>query len=123
MAAWAMAPRVPGWEDLPLDEFFYALEHPGRESSGRLQHLIAWAVERNEEVFAYPQILAAAGAYDQITDYFTEEGWYWYPNLHEFRQSDRFKQLIRDSGVLTVWRERGFPPQCRMLGGEDFECD
>ena len=123
MTAWALAPRVEGWEELPLDELFYALEHPGRQSSDRLQNLISWAVDRNEDVFAYPEILVLAGAYEQITGYFTEEGWYWYPNLREFRQSDRFKWLMRNSGVLTVWRERGTPPQCRLLAGEDFECD
>jgi TolB-like protein/tetratricopeptide (TPR) repeat protein len=40
-----------------------------------------------------------------------------------FRQSDRFKDFIRSSGLLAYWQERGFPPQCRATGDRTFECD
>ena len=29
----------------------------------------------------------------------------------------------KESGVLDYWHERGFPPQCRPIGSDDFECD
>jgi hypothetical protein len=49
--------------------------------------------------------------------------WMWGPDLKHFRQSPEFKQLIEELGSQDYWRSRGFPPQCRPLGEDDFECD
>jgi hypothetical protein len=35
----------------------------------------------------------------------------------------RWKEQVRRDGILELWRTRGFPPQCRPLGTDDFECD
>jgi len=35
----------------------------------------------------------------------------------------RWKEQVRRDGILELWRTRGFPPQCRPLGADDFECD
>jgi TolB-like protein/Tfp pilus assembly protein PilF len=35
----------------------------------------------------------------------------------------RWKEQVRRDGILGLWRTRGFPPQCRPLGADDFECD
>jgi TolB-like protein len=40
-----------------------------------------------------------------------------------FRNSPAFKRKLDQSGVLTYWREHGFPPQCRAVGAKDFTCD
>ena len=34
----------------------------------------------------------------------------------------RWKEQVRRDGILDLWRTRGFPPQCRPLGADDFEC-
>jgi TolB-like protein/tetratricopeptide (TPR) repeat protein len=47
----------------------------------------------------------------------------WDPIMHAYRQSAEFKSYIRDSGVFEYWKQAGFPPQCRPLGDDDFECD
>jgi TolB-like protein/Tfp pilus assembly protein PilF len=47
----------------------------------------------------------------------------WDPMMAAYRQTEPFKNYIRESGVHDYWREHGFPPQCRPLGGNDFECD
>jgi TolB-like protein/tetratricopeptide (TPR) repeat protein len=39
------------------------------------------------------------------------------------RNDPRWKAQIRRSGILALWESRGFPTQCRPLGGDDFECD
>ncbi|WP_420434194.1 tetratricopeptide repeat protein [Hyphobacterium sp.] len=39
------------------------------------------------------------------------------------RNDPRWKAQIRRTGTLALWRERGFPAQCRPLEGDDFECD
>jgi hypothetical protein len=49
--------------------------------------------------------------------------WMWGPDLKRFRQSPEFKLLLEDLGSHTYWRSHGFPPQCRALGEDDFECD
>tara|TARA_R110002073_G_scaffold121150_1_gene263456 strand:- start:89 stop:1957 length:1869 start_codon:yes stop_codon:yes gene_type:complete len=44
------------------------------------------------------------------------------------RNDPRWKAQIRRAGILALWRERGFPAQCRPLPAvngqdDDFECD
>ncbi len=34
----------------------------------------------------------------------------------------RAKRLLRDFGFEAYWREKGWPPLCRPLGDDDFEC-
>lgn len=48
----------------------------------------------------------------------------WDRAMRNYRQTEIFKNYIRESGVHRFWRENGFPPQCRpILGSDDFECD
>jgi len=35
----------------------------------------------------------------------------------------RWRQLVRELGLLDLWKARGFPDGCRALGDDDFECD
>lgn len=41
----------------------------------------------------------------------------------EWRNTPSYKRMINRIGVGKYWREHGFPPQCRPLAGDDFECD
>jgi len=47
----------------------------------------------------------------------------WQPEFHAMRQLDLFRDRVRENGVLEYWQEYGFPPQCRPVGDDDFECD
>ena len=47
----------------------------------------------------------------------------WSDSFRRFRQTEAFRQIIRDTGVLAFWREHRFPPLCRPVGDDDFECD
>jgi hypothetical protein len=47
----------------------------------------------------------------------------WGPDFRTYRQSQNFKSMIRDSGVHAYWQTRGFPPNCKPLAADDFECD
>ena len=40
-----------------------------------------------------------------------------------FRNSPGFKRKLERNGVLTYWRAKGFPPQCRAVGAKDVTCD
>jgi len=35
----------------------------------------------------------------------------------------RAREQARREGLLALWQARGFPPQCRAVGDDDFECD
>jgi len=46
----------------------------------------------------------------------------WDPAYGGFRSSPAFRRMIERQGVPAYWREHGFPPQCRPLGDDDYEC-
>lgn len=46
----------------------------------------------------------------------------WHPTYSPVRKMERFKQLMRDEGLVNYWRERGWPEFCRPVGANDFEC-
>ena len=46
----------------------------------------------------------------------------WSPAYRNIRQTERFKQYMRDAGILAYWRAKGWPPQCHPTTGDDFEC-
>jgi TolB-like protein len=41
----------------------------------------------------------------------------------KYRQTNTFRDLVRSAGILAYWQEYGFPPNCRAIGSDDFECD
>ncbi len=49
--------------------------------------------------------------------------WWWCPYPEEYRRSPERERLMRDLGLPLYWRKHGFPPQCRPIGDDGFECD
>jgi TolB-like protein len=47
----------------------------------------------------------------------------WLPSMREVRQTTRFKEFVREIGLVEYWQEFGWPDLCRPLGASDFECD
>ena len=47
----------------------------------------------------------------------------WEPGFPGFRRSPAFKAVLERLGIPAYWRERGYPPQCRAVGKQDFTCD
>lgn len=60
--------------------------------------------------------------YDQLSPSFTHTIW-WRRTDPDFLKSPHRKRLIREAGLPAYWHEVGFPPQCRAVGDNDFECD
>jgi len=56
---------------------------------------------------------------DRVTT--TIVAWDRYPAT--FRNSPGMKLKLEKMGVTAYWRAKGFPPQCRPVGGNDFTCD
>jgi adenylate cyclase len=47
----------------------------------------------------------------------------WSPVMTEVRQLPRFKEFVREIGLVDYWKEYGWPDLCRPVGDDDFECD
>jgi adenylate cyclase len=47
----------------------------------------------------------------------------WYPVMKEIRQLPRFKEFVRDIGLVDYWKEYGWPELCRPVGENDFICE
>jgi len=47
----------------------------------------------------------------------------WAPEFSAMRKTERFKALMRNTGLVDYWRARGWPDLCRPVGAEDFVCD
>jgi len=47
----------------------------------------------------------------------------WYPTMREVRQLPRFKEYVREIGLVDYWKEYGWPDLCRPVGDDDFVCD
>jgi adenylate cyclase len=47
---------------------------------------------------------------------------HWDPAYEGLRESPAFKRIIERMGAPAYWREHGYPPQCRPVGADDFEC-
>jgi hypothetical protein len=48
---------------------------------------------------------------------------YWLPVFHEVRQLPRFKEYVREIGLVDYWNKFGWPDLCRPLDNGDFVCD
>jgi tetratricopeptide (TPR) repeat protein len=47
----------------------------------------------------------------------------WQPVMRQVRQLPRFKEFVREIGLVDYWNEFGWPDICRPVGDGDFECD
>jgi TolB-like protein len=73
-----------------------------------------WGPWHNDFLFHYRQ-------YDQINGH--DLPYWWFPYPLEFRNSPHRKRIMSEIGLAVYWRKHGFPPQCRPVGDDDFECD
>ena len=47
----------------------------------------------------------------------------WFPEYAAYRRTADFRKFARALGFETYWRKHGFPPQCKPVGKDDFECN
>jgi adenylate cyclase len=47
----------------------------------------------------------------------------WSPVMREVRQLPRFKEFVREIGLVDYWNQFGWPDLCHAVGDHDFECD
>ena len=73
----------------------------------------SWGAWHGEYLLIYRQ-------YEQISS--AESVYWWFPYPLEYRNSPHRKRLMRDIGLPEYWRKHGFPPHCKAVGDDDFEC-
>ena len=105
-----------------------ALTEPGFDHDHEWQKIVNAYESRTGETFDENSPLSAYTAlafrkYDALRADPYASLW-WHPNTPpDFRASPHRKRLIREMGIYDYWLEAGFPPQCRPVGENAFECD
>jgi hypothetical protein len=109
---------------VPVGEWIKALEHPDQDHRAGLARFDRWAAEYHHDYGEdAPAILLAFGAYERAIKYQMLRFTYLGPDAKAFRKTAYFKQFVHRFGIEDYWRKHGFPPMCRVLEGQDFECD
>ncbi len=124
-ATLAVRSRFDDERSYPAKIYLDALEFPEKDHSDDLKKFLHWV--KNHETYNdpadWPQELFALGEYKYAKSLEFNSFWIWQEQYKPFRESSYFKPYIRESGYLEYWRAKGFPPQCRAVGEDDFECD
>jgi len=68
------------------------------------------------------------GAYDKVntTEFSLGPGnvkGIWMKDFAGFRKTPQFKEIVRNMNLVPYWQAKGFPPGCRAVGDNDFECE
>jgi adenylate cyclase len=113
-----------GHDNAPVIEWIRAIENPDGDNSAGYARLKDWErrTDTGIDLHSIYNVFLTFRDYDELV---AEDGagWVsWLPEAEEFRASPQFKQFILDSGIFDFWQSYGFPPQCRPIGDDNFEC-
>ena len=60
--------------------------------------------------------------WDALDDVWTSLFWLWLPIFDETRQLESFRTLLKESGIVELWQQKGWPEVCQP-SGDTFVCD
>ncbi len=110
----------------PVIEWIRAIENPDADNSTGYTRFKDW--ERQTDTgqtlaFGTPPALLNFRAYEDLADgsYYAVH-LLWHPDADEFRGTEYADKAIRESGLLKYWQARGFPPHCKPVGADGYEC-
>lgn len=109
----------------PVIEWIRAIENPDVDNSRGFAHLKDWERQTNSGVTLTftPSLFLSFRAYDDLAEDPNAASYvFWHPDGDEFRRSPQLKAAVRALGVFKYWQARGFPPHCKAVGDDDFEC-
>jgi len=125
VAALLIADRSTGRTGAPIEDWVNLIENPDLDRREALGAFDRWVERENRDKNIYVPMAIVFGAYDRITP--EKDPNYihgiWLPEFVKFRQSPHFKRIVAEFDMQTFWQSHGFPPQCRPIGENDFECD
>jgi tetratricopeptide (TPR) repeat protein len=123
VAALLLADLETGRTGAPIVDWVNLIETPDIDRHMPMKAFNRWIEHENINTNMLEPMAIAFGAYDRITHNSTHIYRIWLPEFAEFRQSPHFKRVISEFDMLPFWQSHGFPPQCRPIGDQDFECD
>ena len=100
-----------------LAELSRIYHNDAKLSGTDLSYISMWAAYLGDTEFAMEAQERAARSYG------TNIGRFWHPVMKEVRQLPRFKEFVREIGLVDYWNKFGWPDLCRPVGDDDFECD
>ena len=107
-----------GWRK--HDELYSAYKNPEKDHSDLIDSIRSFLDTRETRYYAtFDWLVNPIGIGWRVPEQLV----LWDPMMRRYRQTDDFKSYMRESGVYDYWQQAGFPPQCRPLGDDDFECD
>jgi len=109
-------PSLRGW--LGMEEIYAALSRPGADHDLLIRRLNRHGDAAGSRA-SIDELLIALGEYHIPHSTYS----FWFDAYRAYRASPEFKRHLRRLGLPDFWRANGFPPMCRPLGEEDFECD
>jgi tetratricopeptide (TPR) repeat protein len=110
---------LPGWPR--QQEVYEAYRDLDGDHAELLAELLEFHRSRPEGAASYlALLLVPMGAFDLLPEYAMLA---WGPEYAGYRRSAQFRRYMHESGAVDYWRKHGYPPQCRPVGADDFECE
>ena len=100
-----------------LAELSLVYNNDDKLSGTDLSYITIWAAYFSDTEFAMEAAEKAVRSYGTNADRF------WFPVMKEVRQLPRFKEFVREIGLVDYWNQFGWPDLCRPVGNDDFVCD
>jgi TolB-like protein/Tfp pilus assembly protein PilF len=110
-------------QSFPAAAVVDAMEFPERDHSRGLEKLLNWGENYETTPGIFTNLMAVFKAYQLVEPNGYINRWIWLKENAGFRASEYFAPYMEKLGPPAYWREKGFPPGCRPLAGDDFECD
>jgi adenylate cyclase len=110
---------LPGWHR--QRDVYEAYRDLDGDHAELLAELLEFQSTRPADAVSYlALLLVPMGAFDLLPEYGMLV---WAPEYAGYRRSPQFQKYMRETGTLDYWRDHGYPPQCRPVGADDFECE
>jgi adenylate cyclase len=110
---------LPGWHR--QRDVYEAFRDLDGDHAGLLAELLEFRRTQPADPASYVALLLVPlGAFDMLPEYAML---LWGPEYAAYRRSPQFRRFMRESGAFDYWREHGYPPQCRPMGADDFDCE
>jgi len=107
----------------PANAILDAMEFPERDHSRGQQKLLNWIEKSGSAPASFSAVSLSFKAYQLAEPIAGVNSWLWLREYEGFRTSEYFAPFMNKLGAPAYWREKGFPPGCRPLDEEGFECD
>jgi len=105
----------------PVKDWIEAIENPLSDHTARVERFNQWGAAYNITVCDMNEVAVAFRQEDCFASV-SNANMNWHPDAAYYRKKPAFKEFV-NANFMDYWKQNGFPPQCRSLGDDDFECD